>query len=83
MILLYSRISVVTCGIPGVGKTYALSWMSEHGFFPLEIFRAVGRVEASLLAVLRRELYTLFETRALWRHEIAEFYATASIRDRI
>ncbi len=56
---------------------------NSHGFFPLEIFRAVGRVEASLLAVLRRELYTLFETRALWRHEIAEFYATASIRDRI
>lgn len=27
---------VVTCGIPGVGKTYALSWMSKHEFFPLE-----------------------------------------------
>ena len=27
---------MVTCGIPGVGKTYALSWMSKHEFFPLE-----------------------------------------------
>lgn len=27
---------VYTCGPMGAGKTYALSWLSQHGFFPLE-----------------------------------------------
>eukprot|EP00435_Cladocopium_sp_Y103_P021565 s2789_g5.t1 len=27
---------VYTCGPMGVGKGYTLSWMSQHGFFPLE-----------------------------------------------
>mmetsp|Transcript_47 Transcript_47/g.135 ORF Transcript_47/g.135 Transcript_47/m.135 type:complete len:657 (+) Transcript_47:21-1991(+) len=27
---------VYTCGPMGVGKGYALSWMSKHGYFPLE-----------------------------------------------
>eukprot|EP00301_Raphidiophrys_heterophryoidea_P006514 c12624_g1_i4.p1 GENE.c12624_g1_i4~~c12624_g1_i4.p1 ORF type:complete len:650 (-),score=176.97 c12624_g1_i4:284-2233(-) len=27
---------VLTSGPPGAGKTYALSWMSQHGYFPLE-----------------------------------------------
>mmetsp|Transcript_56530 Transcript_56530/g.132578 ORF Transcript_56530/g.132578 Transcript_56530/m.132578 type:complete len:695 (+) Transcript_56530:94-2178(+) len=27
---------VYTCGPMGVGKGYAMSWMSKHGFFPLE-----------------------------------------------
>ena len=27
---------VYTCGPMGVGKGFALSWMSQHGFFPLE-----------------------------------------------
>eukprot|EP00299_Pterocystis_sp_00344_P012978 c6304_g1_i1.p1 GENE.c6304_g1_i1~~c6304_g1_i1.p1 ORF type:complete len:622 (-),score=93.62 c6304_g1_i1:73-1938(-) len=27
---------ILTCGLPGAGKTFALSWMSENGFFPLE-----------------------------------------------
>eukprot|EP00298_Acanthocystis_sp_HF-20_P005596 c15711_g1_i2.p1 GENE.c15711_g1_i2~~c15711_g1_i2.p1 ORF type:complete len:635 (+),score=256.67 c15711_g1_i2:44-1948(+) len=27
---------VYTCGPPGAGKSYALSWMSETGYFPLE-----------------------------------------------
>lgn len=55
---------------------------SGHGFFPLEIFRAMGRVDAALLTELRGELATLFETRALWRRELAEFYGSASIHDR-
>lgn len=27
---------VYTCGPPGAGKSYALSWMSSHGHFPLD-----------------------------------------------
>ena len=27
---------VYTCGPMGAGKGYTLSWMSRHGFFPLE-----------------------------------------------
>ena len=27
---------VYTCGPAGAGKGYALSWMSQHGYFPLE-----------------------------------------------
>jgi len=32
----YTPWLVFTCGPMGVGKGYALSWMSKHGFFPLE-----------------------------------------------
>jgi hypothetical protein len=45
-------VTVFTCGLPGVGKTFALSWMSEHGYFPLE---SIVRVDPDYFKLIMPE----------------------------
>lgn len=55
----------------------------EHGFFPLEIFRRFRWVETRTVDLLRQRMLSLFETHALWRRELVNYFSTYSLAERI
>ncbi|MFG6459713.1 hypothetical protein [Roseateles sp. BYS96W] len=55
----------------------------EHGFFPLEIFRQQRWIDRRTVQALRQRLLSLFETHAMWRRELANYFATHSVHERV